>query len=173
MMTKTLEKYSAKEIAEALVLPQKLTKKQQAEAAMQLAEARKKSIDKMTAAEKLTANLLQLKFQVEDYLKTDEFDEQKTFGYFLKQYLLLISRKRNEFSEEINIHETLLSQFINNHREPGENILIRLELHSSNIIPASYWYRLIEKQKEHLIKNDIALRKRERKFVKNKVEVFY
>lgn len=172
-MTKALEKYSDKEIAEALVLPQKLTRKQQAEAAIQLAEARKKSIAKMTNAEKLAANLLQLKFQVEDYLKNDEFDEQKTFGYFLKQYLLLINRKRNEFAEDINIHETLLSQFVNNHREPGENIFVRLELHSNNIIPASYWYRLIEKQKENFIKNDASLRRREKKFVKNKVEVSY
>ena len=173
MMIKTLEKYSDKEIVEAFVLPQKLTKKQQAEASLQLAEARKKSIDKMTVAERLTANLLQLKFQVEDYLKTDEFDENKTFGYFLKQYLLLIDRKGNEFADEIDIHETLLSQLVNNHREPGDNILIRLELHSNSIMPASYWYRLIEKQKEHFIKNDIALRKREKKFVKNKVEVSY
>lgn len=166
-------KFTDTEIAEAFVLPVKLTQKQRHEAALQLAEARKKSMAEMSEADILTGNLLQLKFQLENYIKSDKFDELKTFGYFLKQYLQIINKKRNEFAWEIDVHETLLSQLINDHREPGENIIIRLELHCNNLIPAAYWYRLIEKQKEHFIQTNTELRKREKKFVKRQLKLSY
>jgi len=121
----------------------------------------------MSEADMLLADLLQLKFQMEDYVNREEFTIQKNFGHFLKEYFRLSRKKRNEFAVEIGIHETLLSQLINNRRVPGENILIRLELHSNNSIPASYWYRLVQKEKEHFIKTNQDFRKSEKKFVTN------
>jgi hypothetical protein len=44
-------------------------------------------------------------------------------------------------------------------------ISIRLELHSNSIIPADYWFKLVEKRKEFQIKTDKALRRKEQKFV--------
>lgn len=167
------DKFTDAEIAEALVLPVKLTKKQRLDAAAKLVEARKKSTSEMSEADILTGNLLQLKFQLEEYIKSDKFDEAKTFGSFLKKYLQIINKKSNEFAWEIDVHETLLSQLINDHREPGENIIIRLELHCNNLIPAGYWYRLIEKQKEHYLQNDAELRKREKKFVRKQLQLTY
>jgi len=89
---------------------------------------------------------------LETYLKQDDFDTTLTFGHFLNRYLKVINRKKKEFAEEIQIHETLLSHLINDRREPNENIVVRLELHSNNVIPAVYWYKLAEKEKEHHIK---------------------
>jgi plasmid maintenance system antidote protein VapI len=154
-----------------LISPQRLTKQQQKEAASQLANVRAVSQKEMTDADRMVANLLQLRFQLEDYIGNEKFNADKTFGFFLKGYLLVIQKKRNEFAAEISIHETLLSQLINNHREPDENIIIRLELHSNNTIPAAYWYRLVKKQKEHTIQTDQKLRKREKKFVKKQLSV--
>ncbi len=171
MINKQFAGYSDEEIADAFVLPQKLTKRQQASAALELVKARKKSLGGMSEIDKLTANLLQLKFQLEDYIKSEDFNEEKSFGYFLKEYLHLINKKRNEFAAEIGIHETLLSQLINNHREPANSIIIRLELHSNNAIPAAYWYRVVEKEKEYFIQTNKQLRKNQKKFVKNRLAV--
>jgi len=173
MTDKMFSLYTDAEIADALVLPQKLTKKQQTEAGLKLAKARQNSLEAMSEADILKARLLQLKFQLEDYLKASNYDREKNFGFFLKKYLAITNKKRNEFAAEINIHETLLSQLVNNHREPGENIFIRLELHSNNTIPAPYWYKLVEKEKEHYIKTNSSLRKREKKFVKNRLRVSF
>jgi plasmid maintenance system antidote protein VapI len=173
MSKKLFVSYSTKDIADAFILTQKLTKKQQDEAAQQLAEAREKSQQELSEDDRLLINLLQFKFQLEDYLKNEDFNIEKTFGHFLKEYLQLIHRKRNEFAAEIDIHETLLSQLINNRRDPSESIMVRLELHSNNSIPATSWYRLVEKQKEHSIQNNKALRKSEKKFVKKRLNISF
>jgi len=62
----------------------------------------------------------------------------------------------------------LLSQLINNHRAPAEKIIIRLELHSGNIIPALLWMKVLDKQREHTIVTDKAIRQEESSHVKNR-----
>ncbi|QJB40234.1 hypothetical protein HF324_21180 [Chitinophaga oryzae] len=168
---KGFSKRKVKELANDILMTEKLSPQQEVEARRQLAAARKKTQSAMTERERLIANLLQLKFRLEEYINKKEYDEQLTFGYFLKEYLQLIHKKRNEFAAEIDIHETMLSQLINNHRTPNESIVIRLELHSNNTIPATYWYRLVEKQKEHIIGTSKELRKAEKKFVRNRLSV--
>ncbi|NLR65694.1 helix-turn-helix transcriptional regulator [Chitinophaga varians] len=168
---KGFSKKKLEEVADDVVMTEKLSPAQEVEARKQLAAARKKTQAGMTEQERLIANLLQLKFRLEEYIDNREFDDKLTFGYFLKEYLQLIHKKRNEFAAEIDIHETLLSQLINNHRAPSESVIIRLELHSNNAIPATYWYRLVEKQKEHFIGTNKELRKMEKKFVKNPLRI--
>lgn len=163
---KLIKKHTPEELAEAFVFPVKLTKKQKKEAAEYLAAARKKSKAEMTEETKNSLQLYHLKFVLEDYLDgIDPFNPEFTFGYFLKYYVELLEKKRKDFADEISIDETLLSQLINNHRLPPDYITIRLEIHSGNIIPATYWIRLIEKQRLHEISTNEDLRKKERKFV--------
>jgi hypothetical protein len=59
------------EIAEAYIMPKALTKKQQGEAKQQLTEARAKSRAKITEKDSFGLRLIQLRFQMEDYLKKD------------------------------------------------------------------------------------------------------
>lgn len=159
------------DIAESFVLPVKLTKKQQLEADKQLAEARKRNRANMTKLDYLRANLMQLRLQLHDYVRSDMYDPEQNFGNFLKSYLVIINKKSNEFAQEISIHETLVSQFINNRREPNEDIMVRLEIHSNNNIPAHYWFMLKQKERINQLKTDKALRKKEKKFVKKKIKV--
>lgn len=168
---KVLEKYTEDEITDSLVIPQKLTVKQKREADLQLKKARKKTQSEMTEKDRLVARLLQLKFQIEDYLKGDDFKPGLTFGHFLKEYVSLSTSKRKHFAAEIDIDETELSQLINRHRLPNETIFIRLEIHSNNSIPAVIWYRLVEKEKEHLLRTDKELRKQQKKFVTKKLGI--
>jgi len=163
---KLIKEHTPEELAEAFVFPVKLTKKQKKEAAEHLAAARKKSQAEMTEETKNSLRLYHLKFRIEDYLDgKDPFNPEFTFGFFLKSYVELLEKKRKVFAEEISIDETLLSQLINSHRMPPDYITIRLEIHSDNIIPATYWIRLVEKQRLHEIESNEELRKKEKKFV--------
>ena len=161
---KLLQEYTPEELAESFVFPVKYTARQQEQANRDLAAARKKSQAAMTEEVKIELDLLQLRFQLEDYLK-GAYDSALNFGHFLERYLTIIHKKKKEFAQEIQIHDTLLSHLINNHREPNDSIIIRLELHSNKIIPAIYWYKLAEKAKEHQIRTDNSLRDKERPFV--------
>lgn len=168
---KLLKKYTPEELAEGFVFPVKLTAKQKKEAAEQLAAARKKSKAEMTEETKMSLQLYHLRFRIENYLESKEFNSELTFGSFLKKYIELLDKKRKEFAEEISIDETMLSQLINNHRFPPDYIAIRLELHSDNIIPASYWIRLVDKQRLYEITTDKELRKKEMKYVHGKLTI--
>jgi len=168
-LKKLLKEYTLEEIAESLMIPAKLTVKQQEQANKDLAAARKISQAKMTEDDILKARLYQLRFQLEDYLK-GAYDPALNFGHFLERYLKILNIKKKEFANEIQIHETLLSHLISNRREPNESIIIRLELHSNKIIPAIYWYKLAEKGKEYHIRTDNSLRVKESAFVTHSLQ---
>ena len=154
-----------------VVHPIRLTAAQQKEAKLQLASARKKTQGQMTEQDRLESNIFSLRFQIEDYLAGKEYDPKMTFGYFLREYVEFLNIKRKVFADAISIDETLLSQLINMHRLPPDYLVIRLEIHSNNLIPADYWLKLVEKQKEHMIKTDKAMRKKEQKYVHTRIAV--
>jgi hypothetical protein len=136
---------------------------------IQLTEHRRSRPD-LSENSRLALDLLHLKLTLEQYLLFKPFDPNKSFGFFLKEYVTRINIKRKTFAADISINETLLSQFINKHRLPPDYIPIRLEIHSNNKIPAAYWYKLVEKEREHLLLTDKTLRKKQRKFVKNIIQ---
>jgi plasmid maintenance system antidote protein VapI len=161
-------KISPAELAGEIFQPRKLTPAQKKEADRQLAEARKKSQLEMTEETRMQLRLWQLRFWLDDYIESKKYNPQKTFGYFLKEYVDRLNIKQKAFAEEISIDETLLSQLINEHRLPPDYLAIRLEIHSNKIIPANFWYKLVEKEKEHFIKTDKEIRRKEKKFVHTK-----
>ena len=168
---KIFQQYTLEEIADAFIFPVTLTARQQQEADKQLAGHRAKRRAEMTEAEKLNLKLLQLKFRIEDYINGEEYKPQFTFGYFLEQYLQITNLKKKEFAMDIQIHETQLSQVLKNRREPNDSMMIRLELHSNNIIPAIDWFKLLEKEKGHQIKTDISLREKESRYVTRSLQL--
>jgi plasmid maintenance system antidote protein VapI len=165
---KLLDKYGPEELAESFVFPHGLSpaekKRSDAEMLKILAERRAA----MTPGEKLEMNLLRLRLQVDKYLATGKFDEEKTFGKILGQYIVTLGKARGVFAKEINVTPSELSQYINGHRKPPQNILVRLELHSNNNITAEHWYRLLQLESLHLLGANKALRTRQRRFVKTK-----
>lgn len=169
---KLLQENSHKDLAESFVFPVKLSAKQQKAADLQLAEARQKAWEKMTNAEKLTGRLMGLRFRMEDYFRAEKPNNEYSFSYFLKLYIELLDMKRRGFAEQIGIDETLLSQLINQCRMPPDYIPIRLELHSNNSIPAEYWFRVIEKDREGaMLLKKAAMRKKEMKYVTGGISV--
>jgi hypothetical protein len=168
-MKKKISKITMGEMTGDVIYPVKWTPAQQKEADKELREARKKTRQNITETDRLELKLWQLRFQLEASLKNDQYDPKMTFGHFLKEYVTIFNIKRKTLAEEISIDETLLSQLINMHREPPDYLVVRLEIHSNNIIPANYWYKLVGRQKEYYIKTDKGLRRKERKFVHNRV----
>lgn len=157
--------YTPEELVDAFVFPAELSKREKSEGDAVLNEVLKQRRQKMSSSTMLKGALLQLRYQIEDYLENGAFDKHKTFGHFLHAYVNSLHKKQNEFAAEINIKPTELSQYINNHRKPPQAILIRLELHSRKMIPATDWYRLIELENLHSLATDKQIRKEERKFV--------
>jgi plasmid maintenance system antidote protein VapI len=170
MRAKKLEtKYTSKELAESFVFRNRLTPKQKNEANLQLNEIRKRIREKATSEQLLLSRVLQLKYQMEDYANNSPFDINRSFGFFLREYIKALDRKNKDFAREIDIDESELSQILNRHRKPSDKLIIRLEIHSNETIPALTWYRLLEKEKEHEISTDFQLRKKEKNHVKNKL----
>ncbi len=169
-INKINSKYTTEEIADSFILTTNVSQSKKV-LAKSLKDARKETQSETTDKTRLTLKLMQLKFQIEDYLKSDNFNPKFTFSYFLKEYVDVLNKKRKIFAQEISIDETELSQLINKHRQPNDSVIIRLELHSNNSIPAVYWFKLLEMEKAHSINTNIALRRKERKNVKNQVEL--
>lgn len=162
-------KYTLKEQADSFVFRNKLTPKQAEEAASQLSEARKKNREQMTESQVLYTKVQQLRFQIEDYAKSEKYNEEFSFAYFLRKYIKLAYKVQKNFAKDIKVPTSELSSILNSGRPPGKKIIVRLELHSNNTIPAVSWYKLWEKEKEHELKNDEDLRKQEQKHVQNRL----
>lgn len=152
-------------LSNELISLKDLDKSEQKLLSEDLREALLKSRKQMSPEVKLELTLMQLRFQIEDYLNADMFDKQKTLGYFLKAYIKSLNKKANEFAGEIAITPTVLSQYMTDARIPPTSILVRLELHSRNTIPAESWYRLAEKERIYQIKEDRKMRREQKKFV--------
>lgn len=167
-------KFTDEDLADAFVFPseEKLTAKEK-KAESDFWVDRRKQFENRTLLQQMYAELLQLKFQLEDYIGSDQYKEQLTFGYFLNEYVSRQYKKDKQFASEVDVTPAVLSQYINNHRKPKDEFVIRLELHSNGMIPAISWFKVIQKDKEHEIMTNQDLRREESKHVKNRLELAY
>ena len=163
---------SNEELAEAYVFPHGLTKAEKEKEDEAFLAIRKKRLLEMTDQQRMISRLLQLKYQLEDYINSQRYSPIHSFSYFLGEYLKTIDRKKKDFANEINVHETKLSQILNDRVLPNERFIIRLEIHSNSILPAIYWLKLLEKKKEYDIMSNKKIRNEEKKFVKNRIQLF-
>lgn len=166
-----LNNFNHDELADAFILTQSISGIQKKKAGDVLKVARGEVKAKMSEETRLTLDLMQFKFRLEDYLQEKNFNPKYTFSYFFREYVSVLQKKRKQFASEIDITESELSQLLNKHRIPNDIIFVRLEIHSNNFIPATYWYKLVEKEKENKLKSNSTLRSKERKNVKNKLNI--
>lgn len=169
-MKKKQENLNPKDL-DGLLLTRNLSKKDTEKAKDQLTEARRKVQSELTEQDRLVARIIQFKLKLQEYLRKDEFDPKMTFSSCLVEYVHILNKKRRIFAEEISIQETELSQVINQHRTPPKSLIIRLGIHSNNNIPAYWWYRLVERENEHIICTDVKMRREQAKHVRNKLKI--
>ncbi len=106
------------------------TKKEREQDAVALMQARLGRMKKLSKEQILRAKLLQLKLKMEDYLKKPVYDNQNHFAQFLEFYVDTIYSKRIDFAKDINVTANFLSKIINRHREPQEEFILKLMIHS-------------------------------------------
>jgi hypothetical protein len=110
-----------------------ISKKEQESEAVSLLEARLERIKNLSKDQIIRAKLMQLKLQMEAYVKEPMYDDQNHFSDFLKVYVDTIYSSRSKFAQDINITPIRLSQVINNHRDPKEEFIMKLMIHSEKV----------------------------------------
>ena len=98
-----------------------------------LMEARLMRMKNISKDQITKAKLLQLKLKMEEYIKNPVYDNHNYFSDFLKLYIDSIYSKRSAFAKDIDVAPVSLSQVINNHREPKEEFIMKLMIHSEKV----------------------------------------
>ncbi|SIS94525.1 hypothetical protein SAMN05421788_102238 [Filimonas lacunae] len=146
-----------------------LTKNQEQEALLAFGTYRKKASKQISEEDKIKLRLLRLKFEINNFLKSQYSDFQ--FGFFLEEYMKCFELNGKTFANEIDVAPSLLSQILHNQRDPNTKIMMRLEIHSNYNFPAPIWYEVLAKQKAFELKNDSKLRKQEARKIHPKISV--
>ncbi len=163
------KQYSDEEIVDSMLIPADLTEEKKAVLGEEMKEIRLQKLRETTEEQQIVADVMRLRFQIENYLKKEPFSSEKTFGQYLKEYMRITEKTRREIAEDLSVHYTKLSRIINDKEEPNIELSYRLEKHSGTLISAEKWWKLIIKKQEYLISKDAATRKVEYLKVKNQI----
>lgn len=164
------KKYTDEEIADSMLIPKDLTDEELKKSNEELKAFRFKLLSERTEEQRIYTDLLRFKFLMEDYIKKEPFNEEKSFGKHIEEYVRILKRTKKRLSEDLDVHYTRLSRIINDREEPNVELIYRLEVHSGGIVPALYWWKLVSKKQEYIIKQDLKTKKREGKKVKNAIK---
>lgn len=121
--------------------------------ATSLMESRLMRMKNVSKEQVIRAKLLQLKLKMDEYVKNPICDDNNNFSEFLKLYIDSIYAKRSVFAEDIDVAPVSLSQVINNHREPKEEFLLKLMIHSEKVyehicvFEKKVWFEVYYKEK--------------------------
>lgn len=107
-----------------------LSNKEKKSESAALMQARLNRMKNLPKEQIIRAKLMQLKLKMENYLKEPVYDNRNHFTEFLETYIDTIYTRRNEFANDIDITPVFLSQVINNHREPKDEFMLKLMIHS-------------------------------------------
>ncbi|MDZ7878733.1 MAG: hypothetical protein U5L45_13720 [Saprospiraceae bacterium] len=140
------KKLTEQEEVEAFIYPHGLSASEKAEADEEIRTFRMLCLKQMTEKDKITSDLLRLKFQIEDYIQQGTYSEQYGFNVFLQQYLKILNKKQRLFSTEIGLHPTKVSQILTGKIAPNLALSYRLEVHSGGLLTAVLWWHLIAKK---------------------------
>ncbi len=128
-------------------------KKEQESDSITLMQARLERMKNVSKEQIVRAKLLQLKLKMENYLKEPVYDNGRHFTNFLEIYIDTIYSQRSKFAKDINITPVFLSQVINNHREPKEEFILKLMIHSEKVFKNvcefhnKIWYQVYFQEK--------------------------
>lgn len=109
------------------------TRKEQELDSITLMEARLERMKRLPKEEVLRAKLMQLKLNMETYLKAPVYDNHNHFVHFVQRYVDAVYTKRSDFAKDVNVTPVFLSHVINRHREPTEEFILKLMVHSEKV----------------------------------------
>jgi plasmid maintenance system antidote protein VapI len=152
-------------IRERIAKQKKEAVQRKKEAANQLTSANAGAQEEMINETLFYYQVFGLKFRIQDSLKENTYRPEHSFGSFMNMYLELLQSNTKELATNISIDERFLNKLINGQNWLPGNIAVRLELHSNNIIPATFWFKLAAKQRLYIIENNSKLREKQKIFV--------
>lgn len=161
--------YTDEEIVDDTVISADLTTKEAATLVMEMKAIRMQKLSETTAEEQILADVMRLKFQMETYVKKENFSFEKTFGKYLAEYIRILKKSRKEISTDIALHYTKLSRIINDKETPSIELCYRLEKHAAELIKAELWWNLIIKKQGFILSKDEKTKLREQNKVKNPI----
>ena len=161
--------YTDEEIVDAALIPADLTKNEAVTLAMEMKAIRMQKLSETTPEEQLLSDVMRLKFQMEMYVKKENFSFEKTFGKYLAEYIRILKKSRKEIAMDIALHYTKLSRIINDRETPSIELCYRLEKHSAELIKAELWWNLIIKKQGFILSKDEKTKLIEQKKVKNPI----
>jgi hypothetical protein len=164
---KLRETLTDEEIADAMLLPADLTEEEAERVNKEIRDFRFKLLASMTEEQRIYADLLRFRYQTETYLKQKSYQPAMKFGSRLDEYTRILNRTKKEIAADLGIHYTKFSRIINSRETPNLALMYRLEIHSGNLIPALFWWKLLMKEKAFEIVNDTETKKIESAKVKN------
>lgn len=164
------KKLSDEEIAESFVFRSAMTGEERNQADEEFRRLRFERLKEMSDDQILQGELVRMRLLMKDYFKQPEYMESYSFPNQLKKYIGLLKKTRADFAADLDIHKTKLSRILNNKENPNIELMYRLEHHSGNMIPATYWYKLHSRKLEEDIRMDEIKRAEEYKRVKNRLE---
>ena len=164
---KLREQYTDEEIVDFVMIPEEMGEKEEQAARAEFVKLRMKRRQEMSQKDKLLSGLLTIKYQIKAYVRSSGYQADKTLGSFLRKYIEVIGRKQKDLAEEIDIHPSRLNRILNGKEKIGKSIAYRLENHSGDLIPALFWWKLMQKEVEEELMTEEAERGIERQHVKN------
>lgn len=159
-------KYTDEELVDAVMVPETLSSEEEKLINAEFAKLRMQKLSELSERERLLSRLLGLKYQIKRYLKNGDFKEEKSFGNVVKSYLKTIEKKQKELAEDIGIHPSRLNRIVKGKEKIGKPIAYRLERHSGEIIPAIYWWKLMQLEVEQELLTESKEKEQEQKLVK-------
>jgi plasmid maintenance system antidote protein VapI len=166
---KLKKKFTDEEIVDAAIIPADLSEEEHKKAQEEIGALRMKMLKETSEEERILADVMRLRFLMENYIKEDSFSFEKTFGKYLGEYIRIIKKSRSEIADDLAIHYTKLSRIINDKEEPNIELCYRLEKHSGNLIKTKNWWKLIVKKQEFIIAEDEETKQIEQDKVKNSI----
>lgn len=165
------KQYTIEELADAVMVPEELSEAELAKANEEFRSLRLQMLANQTEEKRLFAEVMRLRFQIEEVIKQSLFFPDKSFAAFLAEYIAIFRRNKKQFAEDLDVHYTRLSRILNERDEPNVELAYRLEKHSGGLIKAELWWRLSIVKQEYFIKQDAVGRNREGAKVRNGLRV--
>jgi hypothetical protein len=160
-MSKKVPNYTLEELADAHIIPAKLTPEERAEVDAEMHVFRMRILAEMTDQDHLKSNLCQLRGLVWRDLRQTDQPPTYTFESVLKEYLRICKKKQVTLAKEIQLHPSKLNVYLSGKEHPNLAVLYRLEKHSGGLIPALLWWQVAARKIEQQIQNDTENRQRE------------
>lgn len=161
------KKYTDKEIADSIMIPADLSDNEKITLAAEMKAIRFQKLKETTEEDRILADVMRLRFNIEAYLQKNTFLFDKTFGKYLEEYIRILKKSRKAIAEDLALHYTKLSRIINDKEEPSIALCYRLEKHTGNLIKARLWWQLLIKKQAFILEEDEATRIEEQNKVKN------